>query len=239
VDFPDVNCIAWFRATLSKAFYVQGIYRGTRVLKGVIDGLETAEERRAAIAASPKSSVLILDPLFVSDRIDLCDSYDLFTDNPEVKKKMKALGPPSEEAAAEAERDFIKALNKAAKKAERKAARVINPIDWAISIGDDKLATYEPSAAWEMGKPTQGQIDFLRRHHVDISKVQYKGLAQKLIGTILARHNLKLASVEQLDFLKRLGLGEVATPQLSRADATAIIDQTLAERKANRPSAPS
>jgi superfamily II DNA or RNA helicase len=224
VDFPDVNCIAWFRATLSKAFYVQGIYRGTRVLPGIIDGLETAEERRAAIAVSPKNSVLILDPLFVSDRIDLCDSYDLFTDDAQVKKKMKSLGPPSEETAQEAERDFVKALNKAAKKAERKAARVINPLAWAMSLGDAALKDYVPQSGWESAPPTTGQIEFIRRQGMATDGITSKGLASKIIGRLMTRIKLQLATPSQLDFLRKLGYDDQQCATLTMREASDLLD---------------
>lgn len=232
-DFPDISCVIPARATKSSGFYKQQIGRGTRVLPGVVDGLETPEERRAAIAASAKPNLLILDPLWISDRIDLCDAYDLFTDKPEVKDKMKKAGPPSEEAARQAERDLIKALEKEAKKHARKAARVINPLEWAVALGDAKLASWEPQAAWESSKPTTGQLDFLRKHHIDTSKIQYKGLAQKVIGIVLTRHKLGLATVGQLDFMHKLGVDDARAATLSAKDATVLIDRTLAAQRGN------
>lgn len=232
VDFPDVDCIAWFRATLSKAFYIQGIYRGTRVLPGVIDGLATAEERVAAIAASAKSSLLILDPLFVHDRIDLCDSYDLFTDKPEVKEKMKALGPPTPENAEKAQRDFLKSLDKAARKEARKSARVVDPLIWALQIGQEKLASYTPQAVWESNPPTQGQLDFLKKQHIDVTPITSKGLAQRVITTLLARMKLHLATPVQLNFLKSLGIPDEKISALSQREASNLIDATLSAKRA-------
>lgn len=229
VDFPDVDCIAWFRATLARAFYIQGIYRGTRVLPRILDGLETSEERRAAIAASSKPYLLILDPLFVSDRIDLLDAYDLFTDKPEVKAKMKAAGAPSAEAAAEAERDFIKALNKAAKKAERKAARTIDPLAWAVSLGDSAIQNYEPQAGWEAGPPTQGQLDFIRRQGMATDAIKSKGLASKIIGRLMTRFNLNLATPAQLQLLLQLGHDEQQAATLTKREASDLLDRRLAK----------
>ncbi len=236
VDFPDVDCIAWFRATISRAFYIQGIYRGTRVLPGVIDGLNTAEERRNAIARSSKPNLLILDPMFVSDRIDLLDAYDLFTDKPKVKAAMKAAGDPSPEAAEKAERDFLESLKREAKKHARKAARTIDPLAWAVSIGDAALANLVPQTAWDSSPPTPGQLGFLRSQGIDVSGIRYKGMAQKLVGRVVARLQLKLASAHQLSFLKQLGMDEQKCATLSAKEATVLIDQTLAEKKARRES---
>jgi len=224
VDFPDVNCIGWYRATVSKAFYIQGIYRGTRVLPGTIDGLLTAEARREAIARSAKDILTILDPLFVSDRIDLIEPYDLFTDKPEVKKQMKEKGELNPESAREGERDFIKALEKAAKKNAHKAARTIDPVAFALNIGDSALAHYEPQTDREAAPMTVGQREYLQRNRIDISKVTCHGHAQKLIGRHLQRLQLKLATAEQLAFLKQLGFNEADTVKMSIREASAAID---------------
>jgi len=231
-DFPDTSCIVVARATKSVGFYKQMIGRGTRVLPGVVDGLPTPELRRAAIAASAKPNLLILDPLWISDRIDLCDSYDLFTDKPEVKQKMKEAGvQPSEEAAREAERDFIKALEKEARKHARKDARVIDPLAWAVSIGDAALANWVPETAWDSAPITAGQVDFLRKQGIDTSQIKYKGLASKIIGRVLARIKLGLATVGQLSFMRQLGLDEQTCATLTVKEATTVIDQTLHARR--------
>lgn len=230
VDFPDVDCIGWYRATLSRAFYIQGIYRGTRVLHGVVNGLDSPEDRKAAIAASSKPFLLILDPLFVSDRIDLLDAYDLFTDKPEVKAKMKVIGEPSEESAREAERDFIKALEKEARKHVRKKARTIDPLKFSLMVGDDALANYVPQTAQERRPPTEGQIGFLQRQRVDVSAIKSFGYASKLIGRIMTRLENHLASYEQLQFLKHLGMPEVETVGLKNKEASALIDRLKRER---------
>ncbi len=231
-DFPDTSCVVVSRATKSTGFFRQMIGRGTRVLPGTVDGLATPEDRRLAISVSAKPNLLILDPLWISDRIDLCDAYDLFTDKPEVKEKMKAMGPPSEESAREAERDFIKALEKEARKHARKASRVLNPLEWAVSLGDEKLATWQPQSAWESNPMTPGQRAFLEKQHIDCTKIACKGLAQKVIGIVLTRMKLNLATVSQLDFLHKLGIDDRAASTLTAREATLLIDRTLAEKRA-------
>lgn len=231
VDFPDVDCIAWFRATISKAFYIQGIYRGTRVLPGILNGLKTAEERRSAIAASAKPNVTILDPLFVSDRIDLLDAYDLLTDEPEVKKAMKASGELSVEAAQKAERDFLKSLKKEAKKHERKAARTIDPLAFAVSLGDLAIRSYEPREAWESQPASVGQLDFIKRQGMDIAGVTSKGLASRIISRLRVRQDNHLATPRQLKLMHQLGLDEQTCATLTQAEATATIDRMLAAKR--------
>lgn len=60
-DAPNTAAIAMARPTKSLPLYVQVIGRATRALPGVIDGLATAAQRRAAIAASGKPDSIIFD----------------------------------------------------------------------------------------------------------------------------------------------------------------------------------
>lgn len=237
-DFPDVNCVVPARATKSVGFYKQQIGRGTRVLPGVVDGLPTPELRRAAIAASKKPDLLILDPLWISDRIDLCDCYNLFTDKPEIRQQMKDAGAaPSAEAAREAERDLIKALEKEAKKHAKKQARTIDPLAWAVSIGDAALANWVPETPWDSAPPTFGQIDFMRRQGIDVEQVKYKGLATKIVGRLISRIKMGLATGHQLSLMHKLGLDEQTCATLTVREASAVIDKRIADKKAARESA--
>ncbi len=60
-DHPPVENLYIARPTMSHDLYGQMFGRGTRPLPGVINGLDTAEERRAAIAASAKPCFTIYD----------------------------------------------------------------------------------------------------------------------------------------------------------------------------------
>jgi superfamily II DNA or RNA helicase len=60
-DAPATAVVANCRPTKSESLYLQIIGRATRTLPGVVDGPETAEIRKAAIAASAKPYAIILD----------------------------------------------------------------------------------------------------------------------------------------------------------------------------------
>lgn len=60
-DVPNVSCVLIARPTKSRALYVQMIGRGLRVLSGLVEDIDTADDRRAAIAASAKPNALIID----------------------------------------------------------------------------------------------------------------------------------------------------------------------------------
>jgi superfamily II DNA or RNA helicase len=60
-DVPEIGCVVAARPTCSRSLYQQQIGRGTRIWPGVIDGLVTCDERKAAIAESAKPDLLVLD----------------------------------------------------------------------------------------------------------------------------------------------------------------------------------
>lgn len=60
-NHKGVDLIAFMRPTLSVSLYVQMAGRGTRVIYAPGMPLDTADQRRAAIAAGPKPSCLVLD----------------------------------------------------------------------------------------------------------------------------------------------------------------------------------
>lgn len=199
-DFPDTSCVLIARATKSKPFYRQMCGRGTRVLKGVVDGLETPEERRAAIAASAKPDLLILDPLWIHEKIDLCEIVDLYTDKPGARERLRAGADPIK-AAKEAERDFYAALAKEARKHDRKQPRTINPLSWAVSVGDDVIANYIPETDADAKPASREELDVLLKNGLDSSQIKTSGQAQKLIHRLRERDRMGLASPKQVQQL--------------------------------------
>lgn len=76
-DVPEIACVVQARPTLSRSLYTQMAGRGTRTLAGVVDGLPTPEERIAAIAASGKPDLLLLDIVGNSSRHKLVSALDI------------------------------------------------------------------------------------------------------------------------------------------------------------------
>ena len=60
-DAPTTSCIVMGRPTKSLGLYMQILGRGTRPLPGIVDGIETPEQRRTAIAMSLKKDMLVVD----------------------------------------------------------------------------------------------------------------------------------------------------------------------------------
>lgn len=76
-DHDMVECIINARPTQSKTIFMQGVGRGTRTQKGIIDGLETKEERIIAIKSSDKPLLSILDIVDNTTRHNLINCWTL------------------------------------------------------------------------------------------------------------------------------------------------------------------
>lgn len=79
-DHPPVAEIFIAKPTKALNKYTQMIGRGTRTLPGVIDGLETPDQRKAAIAASQKPSFVIHDITDSSRCHQLCTAIDVLSE---------------------------------------------------------------------------------------------------------------------------------------------------------------
>jgi type I site-specific restriction endonuclease len=227
-DCPDASCVCVLRPTKIRALFTQCVGRATRTLPGVIDGLNTREERLAAIAASAKPDMLIIDFLWLTDKMDLVMPVDLVAVKPEIREQMLKNGISDLlESESHAERDLLKSLEKAAKQHARKQARTIDPLAYAVSLGDAALAGWQPETKWDMDPATPGQLDFLRKQGMDITNIKHKGLASKIINRVLGRMKMGLASPRQLDFMLRLGFKESDVATLSAKQATELIDSKI------------
>lgn len=76
-DVPAVGVVVVAKPTTSRSRYAQFVGRGTRALPGIVDGPETSELRRAAIAASGKPSMLVVDFYGNAGRHKLCSTLDI------------------------------------------------------------------------------------------------------------------------------------------------------------------
>lgn len=76
-DAPATALVAMARPTKSLTLYTQVIGRGTRTLPGTIDGLDTPQARKAAIAASAKPNMIVLDFVGNAGRHEIVTAVDV------------------------------------------------------------------------------------------------------------------------------------------------------------------
>lgn len=196
-DFPSVDTVAWMRPTLSPSFYKQGVYRMSRALPGIVNDDMTADERKAAIANSAKPYGLLISPFYISDKVNIMSSIDLFVD----QAIKAAKGAPKDLTDAAKIRDYIKQLERAADKHAHKQPRTINPVAFSLSVGDKKLAAYVPESDADARPATQAEKDLLLQHSIDTTQIKSSGQAQQLIKTLIERDRLGLATPKQLQQL--------------------------------------
>jgi len=92
-DCPGVACVAIARPTKSRALYAQMAGRGARVLPDLVDHLETAGDRIAAIAGSGKPDLLLLDFVGQAGRHKLVSPIDILggVEDPEILARARRL----------------------------------------------------------------------------------------------------------------------------------------------------
>lgn len=228
-DHDQASCVVVLRVTKIPSLYQQCVGRILRVLNGVIDGLTTREQRLAAIAASEKKDALILDFMFLTDKIDLVGPAYLVSSDPVVRKSIEKSGEPDLlKAEEEGQRDLLKALEKEASKHKHRQPRTIDAIAWAVSLGDEVLAAYSPENAADAAPPAKHELDFLLQNNLDTSQITTSGMAQKLISRIIEREKRGLATPKQLTMLKKLGLPEETAALMKKSQAGAIIGKHAA-----------
>lgn len=76
-DYPDLAVIGMACPTKSLVKYVQSVGRGTRPIAVSLQGKATAAERKAAIKASQKPNLILLDFVDVTTRHSLVNSWEL------------------------------------------------------------------------------------------------------------------------------------------------------------------
>lgn len=250
-DEPRIGVVSMARPTKSRALYAQCIGRGTRPLPGVIDGLDTAEERLTAIRDSGKPAMLALDFVGNSGKHKLVSTADILGGNEsddvieraEYNAKKKAeqgekvnMQRELELAREELEEEVRKrqeqseaaraARNHIKAKAKFNAQRV-DP----FSVFD-VLPPREPG--WHKGrKPTEGMINALRRFKVEERAIQEASFwqAKTMLDTLTKRAAQGLCTLKQANILKRYGY---PTEQLSFSEASGLIDR-IAKNNWQRP----
>jgi hypothetical protein len=213
-DQPDVDCVMVLRPTKSLVLYSQMIGRGTRISPG-------------------KDHLLVLDPLFLSDSMDLIRPARLLAHTPDEAETIQGV-------LDEDEMDLLEASDRAAglrrqRLAEQLAAnarrnqRTVDALEFALSLGETGLAEYEPETAWESLPPTARQVALLAKAGFDLSRIMGKGHASKLIDLLFRRRDLGLATPKQVRWLTRLNH---PSPHLATfEEASAYLDQKFGGRR--------
>ncbi len=196
-DAPATEIIANCRPTKSESLYLQIIGRATRPLAGVVDGPETAEDRKAAIAASDKDSCTILDFVGNSGDIKLVSVADVLAgDNIDPIDLAEALRVATksgetvdiEELAEKMKQARVEAAEK--KEIERRQRLLTNTkadrADYS-TVDVDLFGGPEFTTSDKYVEPiTKGQQGFLY-HQLGMTRKQTKGMSKKQASAIIGK----------------------------------------------------
>jgi len=233
-DDAGIEVVVIGRPTKSRSLYAQMVGRGTRPLTGLIDGLETANERKSAIAASRKPHLEVLDFVGNSGRHKLVTCADILGGKVSdeivelAAKKARESGGPVDmsEAIIEAQREAEERKRLEAAKRARLRARA----EWsAKTIDPFALWDIQPTRerGWERGKTlSEKQRELLLKQGVDPDERSYHECKQ-ILDELFRRWDAGLCSLKQSKHLKRYGL----PTDLTRTQASMVLDGIWKEKK--------
>src|SRR5258707_1401139 len=193
VDIPSVQCIVPLRPTKSLSLYQQMIGRGTRT---IIEDCDTDEDRLSTIAYSDKPKLLILDFLWQSEKHQLITPANLIATNNEELEVINQLINKSQqfdlfelqkeaEEINEAEVKEIHtrelSLKSTIDKNRCKKRKLVDPIEFALSLHHQALISYEPTMNWESEPVSEKQLKFLESLSFDTSMITTKGHASMIL----------------------------------------------------------
>lgn len=208
-DCPSVDCIVVLRPTKVRSLYCQMVGRGTRLFPG-------------------KDHLLLLDFLWHTERHELCHPASLICSNEEVAQKMtenleEAAGCPIdiEDAEQKASEDVVaqreEALAKQLAEMKRRKKKLVDPLQFEMSIQAEDLSGYVPAFGWEMGPPSDKQKSTLEKLGILPDQIENAGKAAKLLDRLDKRRNEGLTTPRQIRFLEGRGFQHVGTWQFDTA----------------------
>lgn len=209
-DCPAVDCVIVLRPTRSNSLYQQMVGRGTRLSP------ETG-----------KTELLLLDFLWHTERHDLCRPAHLVASTPEVAEKMteslEAAGCPADlgdverQASADVVAQREEALKKELKEMRTRKRKLVDPLQYEMSIGAADLAGYVPSMPWEMAPATEKQKAALEKAGIAAEDVECAGKASIILDKLAKRRAEGLATPKQIRFLEQKGFLHVGEWPLAEA----------------------
>lgn len=201
-DCPSVDCVVVLRPTKVRSLYSQMVGRGTRLSPG-------------------KTDLLLLDFLWMTDKRELCRPADLVCEDRAVARQMTETlaesGCPEdiEQAAAQASEDVVaqreEALAKQLAEQRRKKAKLVDPLQYEMSIQAEDLSGYVPTFGWEAGPPSEQQTAALEKLGILPDAVESAGKAALLLDRLNKRRDEGLTTPKQIRCLEKYGFQHVGT----------------------------
>jgi len=207
-DCPEVDCIVILRPTKIRGLYSQMVGRGCRLFPG-------------------KDHLLLLDFLWHTERHELCHPAHLICENEDVAKKMTenieeaGCAVDIEEAEAKACEDAVaareEALAKLLQEMRSRKRKLVDPLQFEMSIHAEDLASYRPAFGWESGPPSDKQKATLEKLGIMPDEIDNAGKAAKILDRLSTRRIEGLTTPKQIRFLEGKGFRNVGTWEFDHA----------------------
>ena len=183
-----------------------------------------------------KDHLLLLDFLWHTERHELCHPASLICENEEVARQMtrniEEAGCPVdiEEAEVKASEDVVaqreEALAQQLAQMKRRKRKLVDPLQFEMSIQAEDLSSYIPSFGWEMGPPTDRQKQTLEKLGIMPDEIESCGKAAKILDRLSKRRTAGLTTPKQIRFLEGRGFNHVGQWQFE--SARKLIDRIAA-----------
>lgn len=213
-DSPEVDCIIMLRPTKSRPLYVQCIGRGLRLAEG-------------------KENCLILDFLWHTERHELVHPAHLIAQDDEVANKMTEkmaieanedeelslfdLEEVKEEAESDVVADREKSLAEKLAMMKNRKRKLVDPLQFEMSIQSEDLASYEPAFGAEMGPATDKQLKALEKFGIFPNEIENFGKAKLILDKLTKRREAGMTTPKQIRFLESRGFQHVGGWQFDNA----------------------
>ena len=214
-DCPSVDCIVVLRPTKVRSLYCQMVGRGTRLFPG-------------------KDHLLLLDFLWMTERHELCRPASLVAADPDVAKQMTEIAEKQagddydiEEVEKMASEDVVaqreEALAEQLKAMRMRKLKLVDPLQFEMSIQAEDLSGYVPAFGWEMAPASDKQKKALEQAGIFPDMIDNAGKAAKILDRLQKRRSEGLTTPKQIRFLESRGFRHVGT--WSFAEARRLIDR--------------
>ena len=174
-----------------------------------------------------KDYLLLLDFLWHTERHELCHPAHLICESPEVAeamtKNIEEAGCPVDiqEAEQQATEDAVTAREEALaaqlREMRHRKRKLVDPLQFEMSIQAEDLAGYVPTFGWEMGPPSDKQIKTLEKLGIFPDQIESAGKASKLLDKLDKRRTEGLTTPKQIRFLEGKGFQHVGIWQFETA----------------------
>lgn len=209
-DCPSVDCVVVLRPTKVRGLYCQMVGRGTRLFPG-------------------KKDLLLLDFLWHTEKHELCRPAHLICENEEVATQMtenlsEQAGVPIdiEEAENKASEDVVakreESLAKTLEEMKTRKKRLVDPLQYEMSIQAEDLSSYVPAFGWEYSPPTDKQKNKLEKLGICPEKIENAGKANLILDRLEKRRMEGLTTPKQIRCLERYGFQHVGQWQFDEAN---------------------